>query len=79
MSTVLAEGRFQRRTYHNYINKMYKIKSISDTFLVAYIHMCPFLLSVLRMLSSSCELFSEWCGNLSKNVPCKCTVRINAL
>lgn len=70
MSTVLAEGRFQRRIYdHNYVNKMYKIKSILDTFLVAYIRMCPFLLSVPRMLSSSCELFSELCGNLSKNFP----------
>jgi len=47
--------------------KKYKIKSIFDTSLVAYLRMCPFLHSVPRMLSSSCELFSGRCGNLFKN------------
>jgi len=48
------------------LTKSTKLKAFS-TPPVAYIHMCPFLPSVPRMLSSSCELFSERCGNLFKN------------
>jgi len=60
---------------------MYKIKRIFDTSVVSYLRMCPFLVSVPRMLSStrSCELYSGRCGNLFKNFLWKCTVRIKVL